>query len=91
MLRHEAPPARTRAPRVPRGRKPVLRWMFERRDSALTAQVDVTPAGIYELRVVPHWDVSRAVVEPFVGPVDALQRHAEIARQLREVGWTRVY
>jgi hypothetical protein len=65
--------------------------MFERRDSALTAQVDVTPAGIYELRVVPHWDVSRAVVEPFVGPVDALQRHAEIARQLREVGWTRVY
>jgi len=91
MLRNEAPLSRTRAPRSPRGRKPVLRWMFERRDSALTAQVDVTASGMYELRVVPHWDESRAVIEPFVGPVDALQRHAEIARQLREVGWTRVY
>jgi hypothetical protein len=59
--------------------------MFERRDSALTAQVDVTPSGMYELRVVPHWDVSRAVVEPFMGPGRCLQRHAEIARQLREV------
>jgi hypothetical protein len=69
----------------------MLRWLFERRDSALTAEVDLTPSGTYELRVVPHWDVSRAVVEPFGGPVDALQRHAEIAKQLREVGWTRIY
>ena len=91
MLRNDAAASRPRAPRVPRRRKPVLRWMFERRNSALTAQVDVAPSGTYELVVVPHWDVSRAVVEPFVGPVDALQRHAEIAHQLREVGWTRVY
>jgi hypothetical protein len=91
MLTNDATHSRTRAPRTPRGRRPVLRWMFERRNSALTAQIDVTPSGTYELSVVPHWDVSRAVIEPFGGPVDALHRHAEIARQLREVGWTRVY
>ena len=72
-------------------RVPVLRWTFERRDNALTAEVDITPSGTYELCVVPHWDVSRAVVEPFGGPVDAFHRHAEIARQLREGGWQRVY
>ena len=90
MLTNETVRSRGRGPFVPAGR-PMLRWLFERRDSALTAEVDLTPSGTYELRVVPHWDVSRAVVEGFGGPVDALQRHAEIAKQLREVGWTRVY
>jgi hypothetical protein len=72
-------------------RRPVLRWTFERRDNTLTAEVDLTPSGTYELCVVPHWDVTRAVIEPFIGPVDAFQRHAEVAKQLREGGWERVF
>jgi hypothetical protein len=91
MLTTGAVESRTTTSRSQTERRRVLRWMFERRDSALTAQVDVTPAGTYELCVVPHWDVSRAVVEPFGRPLDAFQRHAEIARQLRDGGWTRVY
>ena len=91
MLTNRAVDVRTTTPHRQGKRRPVLSWMFERRDSGLTAQVDVTPAGTYELCVVPHWDVSRAVVEPFTGPIAALRRHAEIARHLRDVGWTRVY
>jgi hypothetical protein len=89
MLTNRAPRPATASRRGER--RPVLRWTFERRDNAVTTELDVTPSGTYELCVVPHWDVSRATVEPLSGPVDAFQRHAEVARQLRDIGWTRVY
>jgi hypothetical protein len=38
--------------------------------------------------VIPQWDTSLAVVQPFARAGDALRRHAEVARTLREIGWT---
>jgi hypothetical protein len=45
-----------------------------------------TPSS-YDVCIVPHWDVSAAAVETLATPGRALQRHAEIAKQLRECGW----
>jgi hypothetical protein len=44
-------------------------------------------AGNYDVSVVPHWDVSAAAIERFDGAVTAFERHAELARYLRENGW----
>ena len=74
---------RSAEPRV----APILRWIFQRNDETLTCAVDVTGGHRYEVCVVPHWDVSQAVVERFRAPLSAFERHAEIARQLRAGGW----
>jgi hypothetical protein len=65
----------------------VLLWVFRRDFDAITCGVDVSASGKCEVRTVPHWDASLALVEPFESPVDALHRHAEVARRLREIGW----
>ena len=66
---------------------PLLRWVFARNHAALTCEVDVDAAGGYAVSVIPHWDVSRAAIERFEAAVPALERHAEMARYLRESGW----
>lgn len=65
----------------------MLRWIFRRRLAMVTCELDVNPAGGYDVCVVPHWDVSSSAVERFDAPASALQRHAELARCLREAGW----
>ena len=65
----------------------MLRWTFERNDAALTCELDANAPGNYEVSVVPHWDVSAAAIERFDGAVTAFERHAELARYLRENGW----
>jgi hypothetical protein len=42
----------------------------------------------YEVAIVPLWDVARSAVETFDSPAAALHRHAAIAADLREAGWT---
>jgi hypothetical protein len=64
----------------------LVRWIFQRGDSALTCRVDAR-ATSYDVSVVPHWNVSASAVEALETPGRALQRHAEIAKQLREGGW----
>jgi len=49
--------------------------------------VNARAASSYDVCVVPHWNVSAAVVETVETPGRALLRHAEIARHLRETGW----
>jgi hypothetical protein len=49
--------------------------------------VNTRDAASYDVCVVPHWNVSAAVVETVDTPGRALLRHAEIARNLRETGW----
>ena len=65
----------------------MLRWTFTRNDASLTCELDANAPGNYEVAVVPHWDVSAAAVERFDGAVTALERHAELARYLRDTGW----
>ena len=68
---------------------PIVRWVFHRGSEALTCEVDARQTGEgYDICVVPHWDVTSAVVEPVDSTVSALRRHAEIARALREAGWS---
>jgi hypothetical protein len=66
--------------------RPVVRWVFRRNQEAITCEV-VNAAGTCEVRTVPAWNPALAVVEPFARPVDALQRHAEVAARLRDLGW----
>jgi hypothetical protein len=67
--------------------RPVLRWIFQKNSDAITCEVDVHASGACEVRTVPQWDPSLALVEGFDRPVDALQRHAEVAARLRDLGW----
>jgi hypothetical protein len=66
----------------------LVRWILRRGNSHLTCQVDVQGrTSTYAISVVPHWDVASAVVETARSSRAALQRHAEIAKRLRDCGW----
>jgi hypothetical protein len=65
----------------------LVRWIFHRSGSSLTCQVDAGATGSYDVSVVPHWNVAAGAIETVETPGRALQRHAEIAKQLRENGW----
>lgn len=68
---------------------PIVRWQFERGDRRLTCMVHAAPITCsYEVATVPLWDVGRAAIETFKSPCAALERHAAIAADLREAGWT---
>jgi hypothetical protein len=68
----------------------VLRWTFLRGTKAMTCAVRFSDQQMYDVCVVPHWDVSSSVIETFERPASALHRHAQIASSLREAGWTLV-
>ena len=67
---------------------PILRWVMQRQAETITCEVDATSEQTFEVCVVPHRNVSDAVIERFQSPIDALKRHAEVAMQLRETGWS---
>jgi hypothetical protein len=67
----------------------MVNWLFTRGTRALTCQVGTDGAGSsFEVAVVPHWDLSLAVVEEAQSPATALQRHAQIAMMLKDAGWS---
>jgi hypothetical protein len=68
----------------------ILRWIFLRGTKTLTCEVRASGKQAYDVCVVPHWDVSSSVIETFKRPGGALQRHAEIASDFREAGWSLV-
>ena len=70
-----------------RNATPILRWTFQRNAATLTCEIDVAADHGFEVCVVPHWDVKSSVIERFDAPMIALERHANIALQLREAGW----
>ena len=66
----------------------LLRWTFSKGTRSITCQLDNDPRhSSYDVCVVPHWDVSSAVVEVAQEPIGAFRRHADIARRLRAAGW----
>ena len=66
---------------------PMVRWIFQRGGHLLTCEVDARSRHTFDVSVVPHWDVSSAVVERFDHAVTAMERHAAIAQSLRSHGW----
>jgi hypothetical protein len=67
----------------------LLRWTFRKGTKSITCQLDNDPRdSSYDVCVIPHWDVSSAVVEVAQEPIGAFRRHADIARRLRAAGWS---
>ena len=66
---------------------PLLLWVLQRGANAITCELDARDDQSYEVCVVPHWDPSATVIERFQTPMLAVERHADIARRLRENGW----
>lgn len=68
--------------------EPVLCWIFRRNGRVLTCEVDLRADGSSDVVLLPHWDVKAALTEHYRALPDALLRHAEIARRLRDNGWS---
>jgi hypothetical protein len=67
-------------------RKTVISWQFAKGARALTCRVDAAGRA-FSVAVLPHWDVTRAIVEHVAGPANALARHAGLVSSLRDAGW----
>jgi hypothetical protein len=69
----------------------LLRWTFRRGNDFLTCVIDRARGGQgYQLSVVPQTACEVARMELFRTPFEVLLRHATIARELRDMGWTLV-
>jgi hypothetical protein len=69
----------------------MLRWTFRRGNEFLTCVIDRARTGRgYQLAVVPQTTSDAARIEVFRSAFDVLLRHASIASELRELGWTLV-
>lgn len=66
---------------------PLVPWIFERRGNAITCEVDMNETHTCNVSVIIHWKFASAFVEHFDGPVQAMERHAEDAQELRSAGW----
>ena len=68
---------------------PVVRWDFSRNHQHVVCTILAGPAeSFYEVAIVPLWDIGRAAIETFTSATAALRRHAAIAAELRDAGWT---
>ena len=66
----------------------MLRWTFRRGDELLTCQIHRRRPGLFRLSVVPHGSIGAGVLETFSSTMRALHRHAAIAADLRQAGWS---
>ena len=66
----------------------MLGWDFLRGRKAVTCEERATGRSLYDVCVVPLGDVSSSVVERFAHPVAALRRHAQIASDFQEAGFS---
>ena len=66
----------------------LLRWQFRMRDRLVTCGISRSGARGYSVVTVPHHNVKQATIEIYNDLVSALKRHASIAEQLRENGWS---
>jgi len=66
----------------------LLAWTFRRGAQFLTCELLNTSDNDYAVIVTPHWSGGPAVVEQLKNGVNAFHRHAALALQLRQQGWT---
>jgi hypothetical protein len=68
--------------------KTIVSWQCAKGPHALTCRVEADGrTSSFSVAVLPHWDLTRAIVERFSGPARALARHAGVISSLREAGW----
>ena len=68
-------------------RKPLVEWILQREAKSITCQLDARGRHSYDLYILPHWNPSATVIEHFDAPIPTILRHAQLARDLRELGW----
>lgn len=66
--------------------RPLLQWTFHRAGRYIVCQVSQT-GEMFRLSLQPLCTDTAPQVAAFATGVQALQRHAEIARALRAAGW----
>lgn len=66
----------------------MVRWQFRLKNRLLTVGVAKTGAAGYSVVTIPHFNVKKGTVEIYRDLVSALQRHASLAAQLRNDGWS---
>ena len=66
----------------------LLAWTFRRGAQFLTCELLCTSDQQYGVIVTPHWSSGTTLVEGLPNSVDAFHRHADVAMQLRQQGWT---
>jgi hypothetical protein len=70
-------------------RSNVIDWEFTRGRDRLSCRVERDPvSGMFAVVVVTYRDLQRASLETFHACAQALRRHAALAADLRESGWT---
>lgn len=66
----------------------MVRWQFRLKNRLPTVGVAKTGAAGYSVVTIPHFNVKKGTVEIYRDLVSALQRHASLAAQLRNDGWS---
>ena len=72
---------------TPQAPRRLLAWTFRRGTQFLTCELLCTSDHQYAVIVTPHVD-GAVIVEELSNGVNAFQRHAALALQLRQQGWT---
>jgi hypothetical protein len=66
----------------------LLAWTFRRGAHFVTCELLCTSEREYAVILTPHWAGGTVVLEELKHGVAAFHRHAAIALQLRQQGWT---
>ena len=81
----ETPTTDTRTTQSPQR---LLAWTFRRGAQFVSCELLCTSDRQYAVIVTPHWSSGATLVEELANSVTAFHRHAAIAMQLRQQGWT---
>jgi len=66
----------------------LLAWTFRRGAQFLTCELLSMSDQRYAVILSPHWAEGTPVIEDVANGVSAFHRHAALALQLRQQGWT---
>ena len=66
----------------------LLAWTFRRGAQFLSCELLCTSDRHYAVVVTPHWSSGTTLVHELANSVNAFHRHADLAMQLRQQGWT---
>ena len=81
---------KTSAPETTISQSPqrLLAWTFRRGAQLLSCELLKTSDHQYAVIISPHWPGGAAIVEQVKNGVHAFHRHAALALQLRQQGWS---
>jgi hypothetical protein len=84
----QASPTPSTAPSTPRSPQRLLAWTFRRDAHFLTCELVCADNHAYAVIVTPQWAGGTPRVEEIPKGVAAFHRHAALALQLRQQGWS---